>query len=461
MTALRRLLSLAWLESPGRTLATIGLLFALAYVAALTVVPRPRGRIVEGDTIQYYAYLRSMVIDHDLDFTNDYLLLYAPANAEAASRNVWLNSTTPTGRRTNQMSIGPALLWAPFFLITYAAVALARPFGASIPLDGIAAPFPLSAGVAGVVYATLGAWFCYRACRAFVPERPAFWGALAAWLASPAVYYSLVSPAYSHAPSMCAAAIFCDVWLRTRDDDRSRRYVWLGLLAGLAALVRWQDVVMLALPGIELLAAAVQRRRSLVSLVRPLAIVTAAALVMMLPQFVAWQAIYGQPIVMPQGSGFMHWTQPAIGSVLFSLRHGLITWTPALAVALVGFWYLVRRDPVAGWSVLAVFAVSVYVNASVDDWWAGEAFGARRFVSNTVFFALGFACLFARPFWSARPTLLRWSAAALVAYNLLFLLQYQLFMHGAVSLAPYPTTLQQVLFDRLTLPARLIASRVH
>jgi hypothetical protein len=330
--------------------------------------------------------------------------------------------------------------------------------GVDVPLDGFAAPFPLSAGTAGVVYAGVGAWFCYRACRALMPEAPAFWGALVAWLGSPVVYYSLVSPAYSHAPSMMVCAIFCDVWLRTRGDDRPRRYVWLGLLAGLAALVRWQDIVILGLPELELVAALVMRRRSLGAVARAIAIMAAAALVMLLPQMLAWNAIYGSYLVVPQGSGFMRWTSPALLSVLFSLRHGLFSWTPALLLAVAGWWALIRRDPLVGWPIVIVFLVTVYVNASVSDWWAGEAFGARRFAGNTVFLALGFAALFAGEFWRTRAVALRWTATLLVVYNLLFLFQYQLFMHGATALAPYPTTLQQVLFDRLTLPWRVLSS---
>lgn len=443
-------------RSPGRVFVTIAVLFGVAYLCAMTLLPRPRGRLVNGDTIQYYAYLRSIVIDHDVDFTNDYLLLYAGPGGEVDPNNVWLNSTTPTGRRPNQMSIGPALLWSPFFLATMLVVLLLRPFGIVVPLDGMAAPFPLSAGVAGIVYASLGAWFCYRACRVLFSERAAFWGALVAWLATPALYYSVVSPAYSHAPSMLASAAFCDLWLRRRDDDRSRKYVWLGLLAGLAALVRWQDVIVLALPGLDLLVAVVRGRRTAASLARPLAIMGALVLTAMLPQMAAWQAIYGAPVVMPQGPGFMRWTSPAVASVLFSLRHGLLSWTPAVIAALFGLAFLVRRDAVAGWAAVAVLAVSIYINASVSDWWAGEAFGARRFVSDTVFFALGFAALFSADVWTTRPAALRWTAAALVVYNGLFLLQYQLFMHGMRAVAPYPETMQQVLVDRLTLPVRLL-----
>jgi hypothetical protein len=177
---------------------------------------------------------------------------------------------------------------------------------------------------------------------------------------------------------------------------------------------------------------------------------------MLLPQMLAWRTIYGQFIVMPQGGGFMQWTKPALVSVLFSLNHGLFSWTPAVLLAVIGLGFLARRDGSVGWLVLVVVALSIYINASVSDWWAGEAFGARRFVGNTVFFACGLAALFAGDFWQRRPVLLRWTAVVLVVYNLLFLVQYQLFMRGFHQLAPYPTTLQQVLLERLTLPWHLL-----
>jgi hypothetical protein len=320
----------------------------------------------------------------------------------------------------------------------------------------MAAPFSLAAGVSGIMYATLGAYLCYRSCRLLFPTGPAFWGALVAWLATPALYYSLVSPAYSHAPSLFASALFCYVWLKTRGNDGIGRYVWLGILAGLAALVRWQDVVILVLPLLELARSVAKRRSPLSPSALRAGVMLGGVVVMLLPQLVAWRAIYGHFLVMPQGGGFMQWAAPELVSVLFSLRHGLFSWTPAVLVAVLGFYYLVRRDAWLGWSVVVVGLLAAYINASVGDWWAGEAFGARRFVGDTVLFALGLAALFARELWQNRPALRRWTAVTLVVYNLLFLLQYQLFMRGFQNLAPYPTTMRQVLFDRLTLPWHLI-----
>jgi hypothetical protein len=125
-------------------------------------------------------------------------------------------------------------------------------------------------------------------------------------------------------------------------------------------------------------------------------------------------------------------------------------------VAVVGFYPLVRREASVGWATAVVLGLDVYVGASVVDWWAGEAFGARRFVSYTVLFALGLAALFSTACFRERSLLVRWMAVCLIAYNLLFLLQYQLFMRGFRELAPYPTTVRQVLLDRLVLPWHLL-----
>ena len=95
--------------------------------------------------------------------------------------------------------------------------------------------------MAGIFYATLGAWLTFWACALLFPRRAAFWATLVVWLGGPAIYYSSVSPTYSHATSLFAVSLFVYVWLRTRGASGYGRTLLLGALAGLVALVRWQD----------------------------------------------------------------------------------------------------------------------------------------------------------------------------------------------------------------------------
>jgi hypothetical protein len=80
-------------------------LFSLLFFLALLRVPRVDRQLIGSDGAYYYVYVRSIVIDHDLNFANEYAYYRLPAIA---------NSPTPTGLAPNKYAIGPALLWIPF-----------------------------------------------------------------------------------------------------------------------------------------------------------------------------------------------------------------------------------------------------------------------------------------------------------------------------------------------------------
>ena len=61
--------------------ALVGLVCVGAYLAGVLVFPSRSGRIINGDAIQYFAYLQSAVVDGDLDFSNDYRQLYLEAES--------------------------------------------------------------------------------------------------------------------------------------------------------------------------------------------------------------------------------------------------------------------------------------------------------------------------------------------------------------------------------------------
>ena len=410
---------------PGTTIAVIGFLFVLAYGTALVVLAKPSGRIVIGDALGHYVQLRSAVFDRDLHFRNDYAKVYGIEAGSDAERAFAEDRTTPNGHIRNLMPVGPALLWAPGFLLVTAGVWFVNLFGAGYPLDGFAPAFQAVPGFTGVIAATLGTWLAYLAAARAFGARMSIWATLTMWLASSAVYYTVVSPAYSHASSMLAVGAFWFTWIATRERQDWRRYAALGLLAGIAALMRWQDAVLLVIPTIDLLWHWKDGgpRAGVINL----AACGAAAAFAFVPQMGVWMVLYGRPLTIPQGDGFMQWTSPALLGVLFS-KHGLISWTPVLLLPIAGFLPLVRRDRLIGVAAIAFVIVSWYVNSAVSDWWGGEAFGARRFLSCYPIFVLALAALYDR---------LRLKTEAMAAVALVFigstallLLQYQTFMHG-------------------------------
>ncbi len=443
---------------PGGLIAAIGLVFCLAYGASLVLFPKPNGRIVVGDAVHFYVYLRSLVFDGDVRFQNEYVRLYDLRPTDGAAFD-WVFSPLPTGHVRNLMPIGPAIVWAPLYLLVTLVVALLRLVGVDYPLDGYGRLFQATAGFTGIAAATGGAFLTYRAASRLFSARSAIWATLAMWLGSSALYYSVISPTYSHAPSMAASSVLVWHWLGTRQRPEFLRYAQLGGLAGLAALVRWQDATLLLVPGLEAVLDAAGAKGPAASragrAAARIAVAAGAALLVFAPQMVAWQAIYGSPLVLPQGEAFMRWREPALAAVLLSDWHGLFTWTPVVAVAVAGTVGLWRRDRAVGVVAIAVMASAWYVNAAVTDWWAGEAFGSRRFLSCFPFFVLGLCTVVAR--WEQRPRLMASVVLVAVALNGLLLFQYQLFMKGFRDLSPYPRGAFGLWLARFWVPLRLLA----
>ena len=437
---------------PGKVIAAVGLLFAFAYASSLIFFPKPNGRIVLGDALHHYVQLRSAVFDRDLHFRNEYVRMYGLNGGEPGTE--WIYRETPTGHVRNLMPVGPALLWAPLFLLAAAVTFLLNALGMAYPLDGYGRLFQATAGLSGVAAATFGVWLTFKACVEYVGRRAAIWGCLTTWLASSAVYYSVISPTYSHAASLLAVSAFWYAYIRMRDVQSARRYVALGALCGAAALMRWQDAILLVVPAIDLLAA----RRGGLSFtqmaVRGVLTVASTAAVFA-PQMLVWTTLYGRPLAIPQGEGFMRWSSPALVQVLLSDWHGLLTWTPIIVLCLAGLPFVFRYSARTGIAVAAFVLISWYVNAAVADWWAGEAFGSRRFISCFPVFALGLAALIER--WSPSVEKLALASGAIVAHTFLLLVQYQTFMHGLRDVAPYPRGFYNLWLARFVVPFEIVA----
>lgn len=432
------------------TIVSLGGVLLVAYLAATLLFPKPSGRVIIGDATHHFVQLRSLVFDRDVSFLNEHMHIYGFADTAEERDRLLADVGTPTGLVRNYMPIGPAILWAPLYLLV---VGLERVMlGPGV--DGFSRAAQLAPGVTGILAATAGTWLTWRLCRRETSDSSAIIATAAAWLGTHALYYSLVSPAYSHAASMLSSALFFGYWIRSRGELPSiaTAAVW-GALVGVAALMRWQDAVFAVAPLVDI----VRWRTPMRTRLTAAAAMTAAALVVFSPQLLVWKALYGQAFAVPQGASFMQWSSPHLLAVLFSDNHGLFTWAPLLLVGAAGLVACLGRRADLALPVTLVVLASWYVNASVADWWAGEAFGARRFLSLFPLFAMGLAT------WlhavERSPRALGWRCAllgVLTGANWLLLLQYQLFMKGLAAIAPYPAGVFDMWLARFLVPFRLL-----
>lgn len=333
------------------------------------------------DASYYYVYLPSLVLDGDLDFTNQY----------AVTKNYYRWGKTPIGRPANPFGIGPAILQLPMFVLGHGIAAITG--DRSDGFSSIESTLVLWTGIPCLLGAIL---LAYRLAKRRFGAVPAYLGALIAALAGPALYYTIRQPGYAHPYAMLAATWLIERWDASYDEPRTlRTWIVLGALGGAAALARPQVGVwalLLPLAAIDDL-----RKRDVprLAMVKRWAAGFAACMIVFAPQLIAWKSVYGSWYVVPQGEGFMRWDDPAWSETLFSSRNGLFPWSPLYAPLLLGVVALARdgiRLPLA--LLLGLFA-QAEINGAAWDWWAGGSYGGRRFDSTYVIFAVGAAALIA------------------------------------------------------------------
>jgi hypothetical protein len=409
--------------SPGRRA-----LVALFILTLPLVTPRIRA----ADEIEYYSILRSLVMDADLEFGNEYEHFYRrDPQGLAGFKETFLDRREPhSGRHINFAPMGAALLWSPFFLAAHASVTVLRALGADLAADGYSWPYLAAVSFASDLYGLLGLLLIHDALVRFgrFSDATAALAVGALWLSTPVLYYMTIAPGFGHAPSLFAVAFLTWLFLRlgTRPEAGARDYLLIGLAGGLAGCVREQDVLFLAMPAGHLAWQAVRHGRFRALIGHGLALGAGAALAL-LPQLVAYRSLTGawgptQLVMRKMSFGSPHFLE-----VLVDPGHGLFLWSPILLLAVGGLLALaVTRREAHFWLLALGLLLQVWINGSIESWHLAGAFGSRRFVGATPVLAFGLATLLGA--LAARAG--RATAAAIVAlfvwWNLSLMTQFGL-----------------------------------
>jgi hypothetical protein len=405
-------------------------ILALIFICTLPLV----NPWVRGDGVGYYAFARAPLIQHNLDFRQDWLRANSSFRMGRVDDQNQLLPTefTSTGHVDNHFSIGPAILWSPFLLAAHGAVKIDHLFGGNIPADGFSFPYIFATVIATALYGFLGIFLSFEIAKKYLPARWAFLGSLGIWFASSLPVYMYFNPSWSHAQSAFVTALFFWYWDGTRVDRTSTQWLVLGLISGLMMDVYYICAVLLVVPLFESLVGYWQgvRSQQIQSVGRLFfqnALFTLTIFLAFVPTLIVKKIIYGNYWEFGYGP---HWTftSPALLKVCFSSEHGLFSWTPVILLAVLGLVVLQNHDrALSVYSVLA-FATYLYTIGCYDDWAGISSFGNRFFISLTPLFILGLASLFdwlAEAWQERRAAILAASiTTALIAWNMGLVFQW-------------------------------------
>ncbi len=387
-------------------------------------------------------YLPSLVMDTDLDFSNQIDRLIYPGYAG--------QTLSATGLPDNNMAVGSAFLWLPFFMLAHGVTLVAEAMGSSLAADGYSDWYQglVYAGNSLYVAAGLGLLLCVLV--RFTDRRSAMIAGLTTLLTTQLSYYIWSHSAMAHSGSFFAVCVF--LYLYTTRG--------LGLATVLAAalmfLVRWQDVLY-ALPLLwDAVAGLRGPARTVGKRLAGYAALVGVFLLAISPQLVVWKILFGSFFSPPPRVQRLDLLAPHPFETLFNLSDGLLSWHPVLALGFAGLILFARRNRPLAARLLLALLVQFYFIASLQ-WHSGGSFGMRFFVGGLPLFALGLAVLSSEA-WKRRWTaiLLGSVLVLLTLFNQAFVFQ---FMHNLVPHAN-ALTYEQYIPDKFHLPS-IYAAEQH
>jgi hypothetical protein len=394
---------------------------------------------IHGDGVGYYALARAIIIQHDLRFERDWLEANPATRASLvrADGMIQPEEYTKTGHLDNHFSVGPAVLWTPFLVVTHVAILSLNGLGLHLSSDGFGLPYRMTGAFATALYGFVGLFLSFCMASKYFRADLAGLATIGIWFGSSLPVYQYLNPFWSHAHSVFAVAFFLWYWMRTRGNRNPGQWVVLGVLSGLMVDVYYPNGVFLLLPLLESVAAYVKflrkdpndwrncRRLFLADLVFFVAFVVA-----LLPTLLTRWIIYGSPWqVGAYASMEWQWRSPVLLQVLFSSDHGLVSWTPIVIPAVLGLHFLRRRDRELGNYLILVIIAFYYVIASYPMWDGISSFGNRFFISLTPVFIIGMASTLNeiyQVFRGGRRVFIGTCAAValIIVWNLAFIFQW-------------------------------------
>ncbi len=348
------------------------------------------------DGVTYFAQLRSLVFDRDLDVAQEFTVL--------VSRRARITSYRSGRRCCGRRSILPWLRATGSAVCWTSGVRrqIATTLGLTLPYIRAALLSSFALGAGGLMAVLLH-------LRSQFSKGVAFATVTLLFGATPLFWYMVYEPSMTHAASFGFAALFAVASVTWLTPGAPATYEFrhgpgpatsptvgqslvLGILLGGAFAVRSQEVLFALLPALLVLGVATPWPNRLQRAVRVAGWAFLGALPWLLLQALHSYVLFAryEYNLLGQG-GYFHPLQSRWLDTLFSSWHGFFSWTPVAYVAALGTLAYLRREWRWATAAIVVLFLTAWVNGATEDWAAGWSFGGRRFSSVLVLLAPGLA----------------------------------------------------------------------
>lgn len=379
----------------------------------------PRGiyhvlKIDGGDDAGYFAYLRSLFIDRDIDFFNEpYYIAH--------------NRVTDTGYVFNQWNIGPAVLWLPFFVGAHFITKIYNLLGVPLAQDGLSFVYFSSTALGSATYVYFGLILHFLILRRWFSKQAAFWCVTLFFLATPLVYFTFIRSRMAHADDYFLSCLFIFCWLSFRPAPSAVKSILLGLCGGLLVLTRINSACLLLLPLYDFFARAYlqfreKEEKDFGRLLHYLWVPVFCALVyslqvgvnFILSGEIAGDARWSRVSILFLPHNWMRlFTNPA--DILWGSNWGLLWHAPIYIIGACGLYFFIKRNKDVGRPLLVALSIPVFLALLWPH--HGLSYGYRHLLTTNIILSFGAALLFDAIKSPKKPWFLTLISLVLIAWS--------------------------------------------
>jgi hypothetical protein len=353
------------------------LLFCMvvSFITAFYFYPRWEKKDSEStlswDASGYYMYLPALFIYKDIkkcSFRDTILQKYRPT---PDFQQAYFHE--PSGNFVMKYSSGQALVELPFFAFGHAWALLSDTY----PEDGFSFPYQASIGIGMFLFSLIGLYYLRKILILFFSELTVGLLLIMYVIGTNYINYSAVDQAMTHSTLF---TIYClIIWnsIQFYKDINLFRAGVIGLLCGLATLIRPTDIISVLIPvfwGVNSVETCKERFQWAFSNLKFIVVAAATFAVMVMIQPIYWKYATGEWIVYSYGDQGFSWLKPHLYDYLLSFRCGWWRFTPLMVLPFLGM-IIYDRDKPSPWLMIGFGLLSLYIVTAWDVWDYGGTAG--------------------------------------------------------------------------------------
>lgn len=347
---------------------------------------KPEFTVIHNDVNFYYAYLPATFIYGDPTFK------FADSIPKESSEKIWF-LTTEKDQRVSKMTIGTAVMYAPFFTLAHLYAK-----NSDHKADGYSRPYEWGISLGAIFYVLLGIWLLSGFLKKYFSWSIIILTCLAITLGTNLMHYTTHESGMSHAYSFFLFVVFLHVTEKWHKENMNWKFsLILGLTAGLITLIRPTNIIVLLLPLLYGIHSFKELKSQFINIFRKKmtpTLILVGFLFFIFIQLIFWKVGTGEWLHYSyQDEGF-YFLNPHIIDGLFSYRKGWLVYTPIMVFAVVGLFFIAKKADNWKWGIPIFLVLHVYIIFSWWCWWYGGGFGSRPMIETYAFLSIPFAAFF-------------------------------------------------------------------